>query len=341
MTLNRRTLITHGVALTGCAAVSPLLGQPTPATLMSQALADAATERRKPFLFAVVFDPHVIDRFYLPGRENGVEDDESILHANERLLQARTSVNTFRQADGRRVAGVIPGDCFHNDPSADYSFYQENETRIDLFRKAIDGFHAPVHLGFGNHDYDVPRISREMSHRLFLEKLKSDPYSAVNDRDFRFLQVNNFLGKTWDATSSDFNKGIGSLGETQLLWLEPQLAARRPTTVLVHYPLFLIQATEVGGLGCIRCCADMRTASRSSSVGPCISGWTSPIPTDRNIWCWPRRGTTQTAGCFGRQIRRAALSAGWTAIAWSGQRTTRVPTPQQRSGNAVIVQLLC
>lgn len=249
MTLNRRTLITHGVALTGCAAVSPLLGQPTPATLMSQALADAATERRKPFLFAVVFDPHVIDRFYLPGRENGVEDDESILHANERLLQARTSVNTFRQADGRRVAGVIPGDCFHNDPSADYSFYQENETRIDLFRKAIDGFHAPVHLGFGNHDYDVPRISREMSHRLFLEKLKSDPYSAVNDRDFRFLQVNNFLGKTWDATSSDFNKGIGSLGETQLLWLEPQLAARRPTTVLVHYPLFLIQATEVGGLG--------------------------------------------------------------------------------------------
>ena len=219
MPLSRRNLLTGTAALSAHAALAQhtrLTGTPS-------------SPPASPFLFAVVSDTHIIDRFYQPGSENSVEDNDSILHANERLLAARNTINGIQLADGRRVERIfIPGDCFHNYPSAEYSFYLQNETRIDLFKQAIDGFHAPVHLGFGNHDYDVPRVSRDMS---------------------RFLHLNNFLGSTWDPASKDFNKGVGSLGETQLQWAEAQLAARKPTIVFIHYPLFLVQAADVGDFG--------------------------------------------------------------------------------------------
>ena len=201
-------------------------------------------------LFAVVADPHVIDHFYVPGSENGEEDNTSILKANDRLIAARDTINNIRLQDGRRVEQVfVVGDCFHNYPSADYDFYFQNETRIDLCRGILDGFKAPVHLGFGNHDYDVPRVSREMSHRLFKSKLHAEPYSSVDAGGVRFLHLNNFLGATWDSTSPNFNKNYGSLGEVQLQWAEAQLAARKPTVVFIHYPLWIVAPTEVRDFG--------------------------------------------------------------------------------------------
>ncbi len=248
MAFTRRTLLSGSAAFAGAVAASPLLAAQAAPALHARPGVPAPADR--PFLFAVVSDTHVIDKFYKPGSENGVEDNDSILHANERLLAARDTINTIELADGRKVEHIfIPGDCFHNYPSADYDFYQQNETRIDIFKQLIDGFHSPVHLNWGNHDYDVPRVSREMSHRLFKQKLKSEPYSAVDDRGFRFVHLNNFLGSTWDSTSKDFNKGIGSLGETQLQWAEAQFAARQPTVVFIHYPLWVVQPTEFADFG--------------------------------------------------------------------------------------------
>ncbi len=241
MPLDRRTLLTGSAAL---AAYSTLDAQ------RAKLAARTPQSTQAPFLFAVVSDTHVIDRFYVPGSENGVEDNDSILKANDRLLAARDTINSIQLRDGRRVEHIfIPGDCFHNYPSADYSFYQENKTRIDIFKESVGGFHAPVHLNWGNHDYDVPRVSREMSHRLFREKLMSEPYSVVDDRGFRFIHLNNFLGSTWDSNSKDFNKAFGSLGETQLQWAEAQLAARKPTVVFIHYPLWIVQPTEIADFG--------------------------------------------------------------------------------------------
>lgn len=236
MAMDRRRLLTGTAALAGYSA------------LRAQVPAGGSGA----FLFAVVSDTHVIDGFYKPGSENGVEDNASILHANERLLTARETIRAIRLADGRRVERVfIPGDCFHNYPSPDYDFYQKNETRIDIFKRMVDGFEVPVHLGFGNHDYGVPEVSREMSHRLFREKLKTEPYYSVDDRGFRFVHLNNFLGSTWDVGSKDYNRGIGSLGETQLQWAEAQLAARRPTVVFVHYPLQIVKGAEVADFGLV------------------------------------------------------------------------------------------
>ena len=74
----------------------------------------------------------------------------------------------------------------------------------------------PVHVGFGNHDYAVPQVSREASHELFRRKLGVQPYYAVDHRGWKFIHVNNFLGTTWQAGHADYRKQVGSLGETQL-----------------------------------------------------------------------------------------------------------------------------
>ena len=198
------------------------------------------------FHFAVVSDTHIIDEFYQKGTENGVEDNESILHTTERLVSARSLINSLNPKIERVF---VPGDCFHNYPSADYDFYFKNRTRIDIAKELFDGFDMPVHLGFGNHDYDVPRVSREMSHRLFEAKLKTKSYSSVDYKGFRFIHLNNFFGSTWDHNSSDFNKGAGSLGEEQLNWFEGLLRERKPTVVFIHYPLWIVAPTEVKDYG--------------------------------------------------------------------------------------------
>ena len=205
--------------------------------------APAGAER---FHFAVVADPHIIDEFYVKGTENGVEDNTSILLTAERLASARTLINSLQP---KMEQVFVVGDCFHNYPSADYDFYFKNKTRIDLSKEMFDGFNAPVHLVFGNHDYDVPRVSREMSHRLFAEKLKAKPYSSIDYKGFRFVHLNNFMGDTWDKSSSAFNKGMGSLGEAQLNWFEGLLEDRKPTVVFIHYPLWIVQGTEVSDYG--------------------------------------------------------------------------------------------
>ncbi len=208
-----------------------------------QARASAAPHT---FYIALVADPHIIDSFYKPGSENGVEDNESILVTTPRLTAARDLINSL---DPAIEQVFLIGDYFHNYPSPDYDFYFQNTTRLDNAKAITDGFKMPVHLGFGNHDYDVRNISREMSHRLFAAKFKAQPYSSLDYKGFRFIHLNNFLGSTQDRTAADFNPGIGSLGEEQLHWFEAQLEQRRPTFVFIHYPLIQDQATEFADYG--------------------------------------------------------------------------------------------
>lgn len=249
MQLSRRHFAQLGAASVG-AALSPfrLTAEQTAAANLAH---DPPTQTEAGrFHFAVVSDTHIIDSFYKPGSENGVEDNESILKTSERLTFARDVINGARFADGSRIEQVfLPGDVFHNYPSPEYDFYFKNITRLDNAKKLLDGFQMPVHLGWGNHDYDVPRVSREMSHRLFEAKFQAKPYDAWDIKGFRFAMLNNFLGATWDEKSPMFHKDIGSLGEEQLQWAEAQLAARKPTVVFVHYPLWSVAPVEVRDFG--------------------------------------------------------------------------------------------
>jgi hypothetical protein len=205
-----------------------------------------ATASPDKFYFALVADTHIIDEFYIKGGENGAEDNESILLTTPRLILARNLINIL---DPAIEQVFLIGDYFHNYPSTDYDFYFKNTTRLDHAKTITDGFKMPVHLGFGNHDYDVHRVPREMSHRLFEAKFNTRPYSALDYKGYKFIHLNNFLGSTQDRTSVDFNPGRGSLGEDQLHWFEAQLQQRKPTFVFIHYPLDLDQPTEFADYG--------------------------------------------------------------------------------------------
>src|ERR1700678_4544794 len=206
----------------------------------------AAHAGGRKFYIAFVADPHIIDNFYVKGSENGVEDNESILVTTPRLISARDLINSLNPAIEQVF---LIGDYFHNYPSTDYGFYFKNITRLDNAKATSDGFKMPVHLGFGNHDYDVHRVDRKLSHRLFKAKFNADPYSVLDYKGYKFIHLNNFLGSTQDRTAADFNPNIGSLGEEHLHWFEAQLQQHKPTFVFVHYPLMAVQPTEFQDYG--------------------------------------------------------------------------------------------
>jgi Calcineurin-like phosphoesterase len=232
---DRRQFTTLGAASLGSLLARKLWAE--------QARATASPDK---FYFALVADPHIIDNFYVKGTENGVEDNESILVTTPRYTSARDLINSLHPAIEQVF---LIGDYFHNYPSTDYDFYFENTTRLDNAKAITDGFKMPVHLGFGNHDYDVRHVPREMSHRLFEAKFNTKPYSALDYKGYKFIHLNNFLGSTQDHTASDFNPSIGSLGEEQLQWFEAQLRQHKPTFVFIHYPLLQDQPTEYADYG--------------------------------------------------------------------------------------------
>lgn len=204
-----------------------------------------AQRERGTFHVGVIADTHIIDDFY-KGPEGSPEDTESIFKTEERLVAARAVLNALTPA---LDLVFLVGDYFHDYPSTDLEFYFTNRTRVDRAKAITDGFRAPVHVGFGNHDYAVPKVSRDVTHELFRRKLGLKPYYAVDHRGWKFIHVNNFLGDTWLAGHERYNRQRGSLGEEQLLWLEAQLAERIPTFVFVHFPLSAIAPVEHADLG--------------------------------------------------------------------------------------------
>lgn len=232
--MNRRQFASLS-AFTAGVALSPKLWAAKPN-------ADAKNRR---FHVAIIADTHIIDSFY-KGQEETPEDSESLFHTSERLIAARDHINRLSPA----VDLVFNlGDVVHDCPSTDYDFYFQNRTRLDIAGEILAGFHAPVHLALGNHDYSLPRISRELTHRLFADKLHATPYSVVNHKGWKFLIINNFLGVSWDTSDAAYNQGVGTLGLVQLNWLEAELAQRMPTIVLIHYPLWIVEPKEFSDFG--------------------------------------------------------------------------------------------
>jgi hypothetical protein len=208
-------------------------------TLSAEA-SDAPAEADLPdspwITFAVVSDPHVIDDMYVPGGENGDLDNESILLTRERFAAVRDTLNGLVD---RPELVLVPGDLVHNYPleTEDWDFYTTTLTRFDLAALLMGGFTSPVYWTPGNHDYAVPDVSREFSHRLFAAKFGTEPYYAVLHRGVLFVALNSQLGDTWDPASPRYDRDLGSFGAPQLAWLEGQLARGLPTILFWHYPV--------------------------------------------------------------------------------------------------------
>jgi metallophosphoesterase superfamily enzyme len=120
------------------------------------------------FYFAIIADTHIIDDYY-KGPESNALDTESIFKTTERMTAARNFINGLNPPMEKVF---LVGDYFHNYPSTEWDFYFKNKTRVDHAKTITDGFKMPVHVGFGNHDYDVPRISRQFSQALLLDRLQ-------------------------------------------------------------------------------------------------------------------------------------------------------------------------
>jgi len=219
------------------------LGSSLTRSLWAREVSSAADDRY--FYFAIVADSHIIDDFY-HGQESNAFDTESLQHSAANLTSARDLINSLSP----RIEQVfLVGDYFHNYPSPDYDFYFKNKTRLDNAKAITDQFKMPVHLGFGNHDYGVPEVSRDMSHRLFEAKFATKPYYSIDYKGYKFVHLNNFLGETWDPAAKGYNRGQGSLGQEQLNWFEGEMQQRKPSFVFIHYPLWIDMPTEFGDYG--------------------------------------------------------------------------------------------
>ena len=197
------------------------------------------------FYFAAIADTHIIDSFYR-GPEGNAEDTESIFKTTERLKQTRATLDALRP---KLDLVFVAGDFFHNYPSTELEFFFENKTRINNAKELIDGFSMPVHPGFGNHDYAIPKVPREMSHELFRRKLGVKPYYSVDHKGVKFIHLNNFLGSTMTKGDPAYNRGRGSFGEEQLNWFETELRQHKPAFVFLHFPLMIVAPTEKADYG--------------------------------------------------------------------------------------------
>lgn len=205
----------------------------------------AAKPNADKFHFAVIADSHIIDSFY-EGPEGNAEDSASIFKTTERLTRTREAINALEPPPD---LVFLVGDYFHDYPSDKLDFYFQNQTRIDHAKALTDKFRMPVHVGFGNHDYAVPKMTREQSHELFRRKLGLQPYYAVSHKGWKFIHLNNFLGTSWQHGHGRYSRGQGTLGEEQLQWLEAELKQAQPTFIFIHYPLSLVAPTEVADFG--------------------------------------------------------------------------------------------
>ena len=142
----------------------------------------------------MIADSHIIGPLYR-GPEGSPEDTESIFRNSDRLTAARDFLNKLRPAP--QVVFLV-GDYLHNYPSPDIDFYFQNETGLDLAKKITDGFRVPVRVGFGNHDYAVLKVSRDVA-RVVSPQVQFEAGLFGGTSGWRFVHLNNFLGDTWKA----------------------------------------------------------------------------------------------------------------------------------------------
>ena len=202
--------------------------------------ADAA-----PLRAAFLADPHVIDLDDYECCEGSDLDTQSIYRTQQRLQTTRDLINDIQPPVDRVF---ILGDIFHQNYKygEDLAAYKA-ESAAAAAAGILQGFNAPVELLWGNHDYDVPEISREFSASLFREIFQTEPYHAVDMAGFKFLLTNSQLGATWDASdpmNMFLNTQMGSFGREQLAWIEAQLQEGKPTFLMFHHGLFLIAEGE-------------------------------------------------------------------------------------------------
>lgn len=230
------------LACLACAASDP--SEPVPSDGDSENEAESQADL-SPFVVAVLADSHIIDEYY-HGTESTPLDTSSLQNTSANLSAMSEILNGY---EGKLPLKhiVIVGDIIHNLPFAAYDDYQSKRTRLDNAHDVLAKFKTPVHLLFGNHDYDLSQLDIPTTHRLFKEKLGMEPYSSFEEGGFRFILLNDYLGSTCNTVEAPCDKN--TLGQEQLAWLKEKLADKKPTLLFMHVMLSLMSDDEDGQPG--------------------------------------------------------------------------------------------
>jgi hypothetical protein len=214
--------------------------------------ADASPPDAAAATFRAVFitDTHIIGPQYACCTESNWVDDDSIEKTVARLEAVRDEVNAITPAP---AMVFVLGDVVHNaDFSTDPLWYREHVNAYTIAQQIFRGFHMPVYMAMGNHDYggncgSAAGVTRAFSEARFKEFFGQDPYSAVDYGGWKFILANSEAGDTFDPQSPKCDSDFGSVGATQMKWVEQQLKQGKPTVVMSHYMRILYEAQEEQG----------------------------------------------------------------------------------------------
>jgi predicted phosphodiesterase len=197
---------------------------------------------------AFIADTHVIGPQYTCCSESDGVDNDSIMHTPARLASTIAQINAIEPPPDRVF---LLGDVLHAaHHSTDPDFYETEETAFSVAAELLAELEAPLHILWGNHDYEVDcnqgpdHHERELSHQLFARFFDTEPYGVVDDGGWRFVLTNSQLGPTWDVESSDCDTEFGSYGEEQLAWLDGLLGEGMPSVVMSHHHMLTATASN-------------------------------------------------------------------------------------------------
>lgn len=226
---------------------------------------DGTTGGTEPSTFRAVFiaDTHVVAPQYQCCSESDGIDNESIMKTPHRLRSVVAKINAL---DPAPAMVFILGDLMHAPYwSSERAWYEEGDNAFSLTQEILSELTVPVHIAWGNHDYEVDcgeepvpvkgqsddliNVSREFSNELFDAFFAQPPYQAIDHGGWRFVLGNGMLGPTWDHASADCATGLSSYGQEQLDWIEEQLSEGLPTFFMTHHPIYVTSISGEEGEG--------------------------------------------------------------------------------------------
>lgn len=198
------------------------------------------------FRIVILADSHVIGPQYECCSESDGVDNDSIVKTEQRLGEVRDKINAL---DPPPKMGFLLGDVVHDAyHSEDKAWYRTTKNAFSIAADILRGFDMPVHLVWGNHDYEVDcdgsGYPRELGHELFMDFFEQPKYQAIDYGGFKFLLTNGQLGPTWTPGDPMCDTGLASYGDEQLDWIAEQLEQKKPTFVLSHYMRLVTREKE-------------------------------------------------------------------------------------------------
>jgi 3',5'-cyclic AMP phosphodiesterase CpdA len=202
--------------------------------------------------FRVVFisDTHITGPEYQCCSETPGIDNASIVKTADRLREVVERLNAITP---RPDLVFILGDVTHNPYySTERAYYDTHDNAFQDLKDILAGLQIPYHIALGNHDYginctDGAYVSREFTAGIFHDFLGVEPYSVVDHKGWRFVLANSMLGPTWDPGNPMCDTDLASYGSEQLAWIDEQLSAGMPTTVMSHFTYDVTKTDEDPG----------------------------------------------------------------------------------------------